>query len=112
MVTQTGYENSASKLPDNLKSLFWDCDFSSLDLRAHRNFVIRRILDRGNWQEITWLRKTLGDEAIKQWLLTKSGGGLDPRKLRFWEIILDLPETEVNEWVRKARASTWHGRAA
>jgi len=100
------------QLPKSLKSLFWDCDFGSLDLNGHRSFVIRRVLDRGDWDAITWLRRTIGDAVIRGWLLLKNGGRLDARKLRFWGLILDLPSARVEEWVRKARASTWHGRLA
>lgn len=105
-------KDAVPELPDSLRSLFWDCDFASVSLSEHRNFIVRRILDRGNWDAITWLRRTLGDAAIRDWFLAKSGGGLDPRKLRFWELILDMPNIKVGEWVRKAKSSTWHGRVA
>ena len=97
-------------LPQDLERLFWDCDFGSLSLTAHRKFIVRRILDRGNWDAITWLRRTVGDQVIRDWFLSKGGGGLDPRRLRFWGVILDLPVREVDEWVREARASSWHER--
>ena len=98
------------ELPCVLESLFWDCDFRALSLQTNLSFIIRRILDRGNWDEITWLRRTVGDPAIRDWLLRKGGGDLDPRRLRFWGVILDLPEAEVDGWVHSARQSTWHGR--
>jgi hypothetical protein len=97
-------------LPPDLENLFWDCDFSSVDLDQHRNFVIRRVLDRGDWDSIRWLRKAVGDTAIREWFLAKNGGGLDPRRLQFWGIILDLPADRVDEWIREARQSVWHGR--
>ena len=94
-------------LPTELKSLFWDCDFTSVRLDEHRNFVIRRVIDRGDWTAITWLRLTVGDEGIRDWFLLKNGGRLDQRKLRFWGLILDLPRPDVDEWVRTARSSDW-----
>jgi hypothetical protein len=99
-------------LPENLRSLFWDCDFDSVDLFEHRRFVIRRILDQGDWQAITWLRKTVGDAAIRDWFLATNGRGLDPPRLRFWGLILDLPEDQVDEWVRKAKESPWDRRVS
>jgi len=57
-----------------------------------------------------WLRQTVGDPVIRDWFIEKRGGGLDPRRLRFWGLILDLPEAEVDEWVHKARQSTWRRR--
>lgn len=102
---------STSMLPDRIAGLFWDTDASSLHLYAHRDFIIKRVLDRGDWDAVSWLRNALGDAAIRDWFLAKHGGGLDARKLRFWAVILDLPKPEVDEWVSQARSSTWHGRA-
>ena len=99
-------------LPKDLESLFWDCDFHAVRLDEHRSFIIRRILDRGSWKAIMWLRHTLGDEALRDWFVKKNGGGLDPRKLRFWGLILDLPVHDVDEWVCGARTSPWHARIA
>ncbi len=87
-------------------------DFDSLHLGEYDNFIIRRVLDYGGWESMKWLRRTLGDDAIRQWFLAKKGGGLEPAKLRYWELILDLPKDQVDEWVREARKSIWHGRAA
>lgn len=102
--------HSTVELPSTLKIWFWDCDFSSLTWEEHGSFIIRRILDRGDWDTITWLRRAIGDGVLRDWFLAKSGGGLDPPKLRFWGLILDLPEQLVDEWVEKARSSIWHGR--
>lgn len=99
-----------SALPQNLASLFWDCDFASLDLQRHRSFIIRRILEQGDRPALAWLRQTLGDRLMRAWFLQKQGGGLDPRRLRFWGLVLDLPVREVDAWVQKARANPWQGK--
>jgi hypothetical protein len=96
-------------MPPELRSLFWDCDFSSLELEKSRAFVTRRVLDRGDWDAISWLRCTVGDAAVREWFLAKCGGGLDPPKLRFWGLILDLPKREVDDWVKEARKTHWQG---
>lgn len=98
------------ELPSSLESIFWDCDFSSLTWREHSSFIIRRILDSGGREAMKWLRRTAGDAAIRDWFLEKKGRGLEPRKLRFWELILDLPGDQVDEWVRREREGIWHGR--
>lgn len=103
-------DSTAGKLPESLRSLFWDVDFDLLRLGEYDNFVIRRVLDCGGWESMKWLRRTLGDDAIRQWFLAKKGGGLEPAKLRYWELILDLPRDQVDEWVREARNSIWYRR--
>ncbi len=103
----TSAARSENRLPPELHHLFWDCDPVSLDLQQHRNFIVRRILDRGNWDTVVWLRRNLGDAEIRDWFLRKDGGGLEPRKLRFWGLLLDLPRDKVDKWVYKARSLPW-----
>lgn len=97
-------------LPDNIRGLFWDCDPATVSLTKHRSFVIGRILDHGDWNAVSWLRKEIGDEAIRDWLEQKQGGQLGPRKLRFWELILGLPDEMVEVWISRRRSSSWERR--
>jgi hypothetical protein len=100
--------------PDGLTKgrewLFWDCEPGSLDLHKHRDFLIRRVLESGDWSAIQWIRGAMGDAAIREWFLSKNGGRLDPRRLRFWGLILDVPVSRVDEWVEKAKLSHWRER--
>ena len=95
-----------------MRWLFWDCDFDSLDMDEYRDFLIHRILGNGDWSAIEWLRGSVGDAAIRDWFLSGRGAKLDPRGLRFWGVILDLPEPVVDAWVAKARLSRWNRRAS
>lgn len=47
------------------KSLFWDTDINKLDLANHKNFIITRILERGNEEEISELINIYSIEKIK-----------------------------------------------
>lgn len=102
---------SPKSLPKSLKAYFWDYPFSKLSLSTDRDLVIRRILSNGSWDAITWLRKAIGDEDLRKWILDHQGRGLSPRQLRFWELILDLPKRKVNTWVKVARGTEWHKRS-
>jgi len=93
-----------------MRNLFWDCDFDTVTWEKHRDFIIRRIVDRGNLEAMRWLRAAAGDETIRDWFLRKHGRGLDARKIRSWELILDLPRELADEWVARERNSVWHGR--
>lgn len=97
-------------IPDDMKWLFWDCDPDSLDFDIHLDFIIRRILGNGDWSAIQWLRGNIGDAALRDWFLSGRGSRFDPRRLRFWGLILNLPAPMVDEWVTKARESVWHKR--
>ena len=99
-----------TNFPVSLQPLFWDCDFSSLRWVAHQNFIVRRILQAGNWEAITWLRTSLGDAALRDWIAEHSGGELSPRQLRFWELALNIPRATVDRWVEKSRNGLWEQR--
>ncbi|MFQ5707812.1 MAG: hypothetical protein ACE5HO_10210 [bacterium] len=87
------------EISDALHSLFWDCDIRTLSWEKHQNYIVSRVLQEGTWEAIQWLRATLGDHELKQWLINQSGADLDARKLRFWELILDLEPERVNAWI-------------
>lgn len=101
---------TSKSLPKSLKTYFWDYPFSNLSLKRDRDLIIRRILISGSWDSILWLRRQIGDEDLKAWLIAHRGRGLSPRQLRFWELIFDLPSRHANAWVRAAKETPWGKR--
>lgn len=101
---------SVKSLPQNLKPYFWDYSFSKLSLNKDRELIIRRVLSNGSWETVLWLRKKIGDENLRQWLMAHQGRGLSPRQLRFWGLVLDLPDRQVNDWVNSANEHPWGRR--
>ena len=58
-----------------------------------------------------FIRRRVGDEAIRDVLLRSQARGLSPQRIRFWQLLLDVPARVVaNAWVRSARAGTWARR--
>lgn len=94
----------------DLNPLFWDVDFETLSWEGHRNFIIQRVLMHGSLAMLRWLREKIGDQALADWIVMHQGGGLSPRQLRYWELILDLPNTQVDGWVEARRESIWENR--
>ena len=97
-------------LPLSLQPFFWDCDFSTLSWETQRDFIIRRVLQSGSWEVVTWLRRELGDVELRRWIEQRRGAGLSPRQLRFWEATLDLPHARVTRWVQAAADQPWERR--
>jgi hypothetical protein len=89
-------------LPESLRPLFWDYDFEQLGWPEHRDFVIARILQNGGDDAIAWLHEVVGDTELARWLRERRGRGLDPRQMRYWQVILDLPAQEVDQWIEAA----------
>ncbi len=64
------------------KHLFWDVVFEDLDYEVSKNFVIVRVFERGDFPEITQLRRYYGDAVIIE-ALTKTKFLTDDRVLFF-----------------------------
>jgi hypothetical protein len=76
-------------LPAAVASLFWDVDPSSVDLEAHRDYVIERVMTRGGWEAMKWLRRTYDRDQLGAFLLRK-GSRLPPRELAYWSLIAEV----------------------
>ena len=51
------------------RRIFWDVDFDKLDYDAKASFVIERVFERGDVQDIRNCRRYYGDEQVKDALL-------------------------------------------
>jgi hypothetical protein len=108
---KTGSSTGRSvKLPVRLKALFWDYEFARLSWKSDSDLIIGRVLAVGDWESIKWLRRKLGDERLRTWIEVRTGAGLSPRQLRFWELVLELPHRTVNAWLKDPRRKAWDGR--
>lgn len=60
----------AAKKPSRVikfrQSLFWDVDPKTIDPNKHSVYVIERILDFGNDQEVHWLANYYSSKKIKR----------------------------------------------
>jgi hypothetical protein len=83
------------KLPKRLRPLFWEYDFGRLSVERHQHLIIGRILSRGGWEDLKWLRKRLGDDALRAWIIDRRGADLSRKQVRFWETMLALPAKEA-----------------
>jgi hypothetical protein len=97
-------------LPAHLDHLFWEYDVEKLRWPSDRNLVIAKILERGTWDDIRWLRSAVSDEVLYRWLLRSRGRGLSPPQMRYWQLILNLPPDEVERWLSDPSRRIWHGR--
>lgn len=105
------YKADSASLPDELRPLFWDCDFASLQWPKDMDFITGRIFASGEWDALQWLRAQTGDATLREWLMSRNGGGLSPERLRFWELVLCIPHRTVNSWILKENRSIWRQRA-
>jgi hypothetical protein len=91
-------------LPADVARLFWDTDPEQVDLLAHRDYVMERVMSRGNWTAMRWLRDTYSTDEMTDFLVHK-GHRLAPRELTYWSLIAGI---EIAPPRGGARAS-WAG---
>jgi hypothetical protein len=60
---------STAQKPIFNKRIFWDVVFESLDYDAKASFVIERVFERGDVEDIRNCRRYYGDELVTQTLL-------------------------------------------
>ncbi len=97
-------------MPAPLRHLLWDYRGRRLRFDADRDLLVRRVLAEGGWNEIRLLRSRLGDDVLREVLVASRARGLSPPRIRFFELLLDLPARQANAWVRAARAGSWARR--
>src|SRR5256885_16572626 len=94
-------------LPEILKTLFWDYDPGAVSWERDRDFVIERTLTHGDWDAIQWVRGQVGDPELRRVILQSRARKLSRRQIRFWQLILDLPEDTVAQWLSERESSLW-----
>jgi hypothetical protein len=71
------------------KRIFWDVDVEKMDFSAKANFVIERVFERGDVEDIRQCRRYYGDEKIANVLLNAKY--LPEKKMYLASAIIDKP---------------------
>ncbi len=100
----------SAPLPETLRSFFWDYSFKDISWPKDREMVVRRLLIEGSWEAIRWLRERMGDNNLRRWMIVHQGRGLNPRQIRFWCLLLEIPKFQAETWVSAARSTPWSQR--
>jgi hypothetical protein len=98
------------ELPDCITRVLWDTDTRRVTWETHRESVLGRVLVYGDWDAIRWLRAVAGDDAIRAWIVGTRGRRLSRQQIRFWQLVLDLPDGHVREWLSSPERSVWDAR--
>jgi transcriptional regulator with XRE-family HTH domain len=68
-----------------LHSLFWDVDLTRYHLRNNADWVVRRVLQFGNWDQVHRTRRFFGDDVVRRAAEHRS---MDARTRRLWRVVL------------------------
>jgi hypothetical protein len=89
--------------PASTARLFRDGEPIDLHDRSSRNLAIGRLLEEGERDDLRWLAATVGEEELAGWLERRGPRRLSRRSLRFWRLMLDREELDIDP----AREELW-----
>jgi len=76
----------SSEIPEEVAALFWETQPESIDLDAHRDYVLERLMTRGGWTVMLWIRHRYSGAQIVDFLARK-GHRLAPRERAYWNLL-------------------------
>jgi hypothetical protein len=96
------------KIPDYLHRYFWDVDVNKIDFENDYQYVINRLLDKGDLASASWVLHNYPKEKIIKTLNLRRD--FSPRSGTFWANYLNISVTEVaclNQSYRQKRKQLW-----
>ena len=90
------------------KNIFWDVNLKTNDIRKNASFVIGRILEYGDENDVKWMFRNFKPSQIRQTLLKKNN--ISTKSAIYWAFILGLPKNKIlclKPSYRKMRKSHW-----
>ncbi len=69
------------------QELFWDINPKSLDTKKHAHYIIERILDFGNDNEVRWLWNFYSHSVIKD--VVRKSKGLQDKSRVLWTLLTE-----------------------
>ncbi len=79
-------------LPTALRGLFWDAAPDTVDVIAHRDFILDRVLEYGDIAAVRWAEQTYGTAGLRAYFRTRGGRRLSAKTRAFWSAMLGLDD--------------------
>lgn len=74
------------QIPQQFKVLFWDCKFNQVDIDRHKQFIIERLLEKGNMDAVKWVFNNFRKQAIFN--IVQTSQNISSKTKNFWDIVL------------------------
>lgn len=97
-------------IPESLRRYFWDYDPEQASNAGNRHTILLRLMQEGGLDAVRWLRQHASEDELRALLIRRHGRGIGPKRLRFWALLLNLPDAQVDRWVAAERSSIWNRR--
>ncbi len=96
------------RIPPSLYRFFWDVDSAKVNPRTSPEYVINRLLDKGNLEAARWVLHAMPRQIVID--AFKNRRDFSPRTGTFWAQYLGISEKEVaclNPSYLKTRRQHW-----
>ncbi len=80
-------------IPERVKRLFWDVKKDEVDLEKHKSFIIRRIINFGDLDDVRWMLGNYSQDEIIRVL--KRARGISKKTILFWATYFNIPLEEI-----------------
>jgi hypothetical protein len=80
----------APALPDFVTRLLWDVDPTTIDPGRDAALIFERVMSRGSWDAMKWLRATFPRAALADFVRGDGGRRLAPRDRAYWALVCDV----------------------
>lgn len=74
-------------------SLFWDIESESLDPDKHRDFIVRRILEKGDLEDLHWAENFYGLDELRR-IFCHFYTKFDSKSANFWQIYFNIDKSK------------------
>lgn len=78
------------RIPPSVARLLWDVDPDQVELERDRELVFERVMSRGSWDAMQWLRARYPREQLADFVLREGQRRLSPRDLAYWALVCDV----------------------
>lgn len=95
-------------LHPSLYRYFWDVQAENVNPSTHPQYVINRLLDKGNLDAARWVLKSFPKETVINSL--RHGPAVDPPTASFWSNYLKISRKDIatnNDYRRKPDPKLW-----
>lgn len=88
-------------------NLFWDIDQNELDPDKHGIFIVKRILEKGDVDDIGWAMKLYGREFVAD-VFQKNIGKFDFKSNNFWCFYFNINKSQcIRKQSMKKQSPFW-----
>ncbi|HCP09039.1 MAG TPA: hypothetical protein DIT25_04570 [Candidatus Moranbacteria bacterium] len=88
-------------------NLFWDIDRDKLDPASHGDFIVKRILERGDIEDFKWAVDQYGRDFVAE-VFSKNSEKFDLKSNNFWCFYFNLDKSKcIRKQSTKKQSPFW-----